>query len=49
VDHGKIYLSEHLMSACARLGISVQPARVYQATDKPRAAYCTSSERFVSS
>ena len=26
VDHGKIYLSEHLMSACARLGISVQPA-----------------------
>lgn len=34
VDHGKIYLSEHLMSACARLGISVQPGRVYQATDK---------------
>ena len=34
VDHGKIYLSEHLMSAYARLGISVQPARVYQATDK---------------
>jgi transposase InsO family protein len=34
VDHGKIYLSEHLMSACARLGISVQPARVFQATDK---------------
>jgi transposase InsO family protein len=34
VDHGKIYLSEHLMSACALLGISVQPARVYQATDK---------------
>lgn len=33
VDHGKIFLSEHLMSACARLGISVQPARVYQATD----------------
>jgi len=34
VDHGKIYLSEHVMSVCARLGISVQPARVYQATDK---------------
>lgn len=34
VDHGKIYLSEQLMSACARLGISVQPARVYQGTDK---------------
>jgi transposase InsO family protein len=47
VDHGKIYLSEHLLSACARLGISVQPARVYQATDKPRVAYCTSSERLA--
>ena len=34
VDHGKIYLSEHLLSACARLGISIQPGRVYQATDK---------------
>ncbi len=34
VDHGKIYLSDHLLSACARLGISVQPARVYQGTDK---------------
>jgi transposase InsO family protein len=34
VDHGKIYLSEHLMSACARLGISIQPGRVYQGTDK---------------
>jgi len=34
VDHGKIYLSEHLLSVCQRLGISVQPARVYQATDK---------------
>ena len=49
VDHGKIYLSEHLMSACARLGISVQPARVYQATDKPRVAYCTSSGWFAGS
>jgi len=34
VDHGKIYLSEHLMSACARLGISIQPGRVCQATGK---------------
>jgi transposase InsO family protein len=34
VDHGKIYLSEHVMSSCARLGISIQPGRVYQATDK---------------
>jgi hypothetical protein len=31
---GKIYLSERLMSACTRLGISVQAARVCQATDK---------------
>jgi Mu transposase, C-terminal len=34
VVHGRIFLSEHLMSACARLGISVQPAWVYQASDK---------------
>jgi hypothetical protein len=34
VDHGKIYLSEHLISACARLGISIQPGRVCQATGK---------------
>ncbi len=34
VDHGAPYLSEHVTSACARIGISVQPARVYQPTDK---------------
>jgi transposase InsO family protein len=34
VDHGKIYLSEHLFSVCARLGISIQPARPYTPTDK---------------
>lgn len=34
VDHGKIYLSEHLLSVCARLGISVQPARPLTPTDK---------------
>jgi len=28
VDHGKIFVSEHLMSVCERLGISVQPARL---------------------
>ncbi len=44
VDHGKIYLSDHLLSVCARLGISVQPARPLTPTDKPRVAYCTSSE-----
>ncbi|WP_369676410.1 hypothetical protein, partial [Enterococcus faecium] len=32
VDHGKIYLSEHVLSVCSRLGISVQPARLYMPT-----------------
>ncbi|WP_206074630.1 helix-turn-helix domain-containing protein [Antribacter gilvus] len=34
VDHGKIYLSNHLLGVCARLGISVQPARPLTPTDK---------------
>lgn len=34
VDHGKIYLSQHLLSVCERLGISVQPARPLTPTDK---------------
>lgn len=34
VDHGKVFISEHLTSACARLGISIQPARPYTPTDK---------------
>ncbi len=34
IDHGRIYLSNHLLSVCARLGISVQPARPYTPTDK---------------
>lgn len=34
VDHGKIYLSEHLNSVCQRMGISIQPARVRQGRDK---------------
>lgn len=33
-DHGSNYVSEHVTSACARLGISIQPARVYTPTDK---------------
>jgi len=33
VDHGKIYVSEHVTSVCARLGISIQPARPYTPTD----------------
>jgi hypothetical protein len=46
-DRGRVYLSETFMRACSTLGISVQPARPYTGSDKPRAAYCTSSERFV--
>lgn len=34
VDHGKVYMSAHIINACAELGISVQPARKYTATDK---------------
>jgi len=34
VDHGKIYLSDHVRAVCARFGISIQPARPYRATDK---------------
>ncbi|HEV2345630.1 MAG TPA: hypothetical protein VGS97_16145 [Actinocrinis sp.] len=34
VDHGKIYLSEHLTSVCRRLGVSVQPARLRTGRDK---------------
>lgn len=33
-DHGRIYISEHVESVCARLGVSIQPARVYTPTDK---------------
>ncbi|MFC1408802.1 integrase [Streptacidiphilus sp. N1-12] len=34
-DHGKVYLSNHIRSVCARLDISLQPARPYTPTDKP--------------
>jgi transposase InsO family protein len=34
VDHGKIYLSDHLTSVCARMGISIQPARLRTGRDK---------------
>jgi hypothetical protein len=34
VDHGKIFLSDHLLSVCQRLGVSVQPARPLTPTDK---------------
>ncbi|MEU9808571.1 transposase [Mycobacterium sp. NPDC050853] len=34
VDHGKIYVSEHLTSTCERLGVSIQPARLRTGRDK---------------
>ena len=34
IDHGKIYMSEHVRAVCERLGISIQPARVLTSTDK---------------
>jgi hypothetical protein len=49
IDHGKVFVSQTFLSACRTLGISVQPARPYTPTDKPRVAYCTSSGRSVRS
>jgi putative transposase len=43
IDHGKAFLSAHVISVCTRLGISIQPAQPKKPTDKPRVAYCTSS------
>jgi transposase InsO family protein len=34
VDHGKIYVGEHLTSVCRRMGISIQPARLREGRDK---------------
>lgn len=34
VDHGKVYVSEHLTSVCRRIGISIQPARLRTGRDK---------------
>lgn len=34
IDHGKIYVSEHLNSVCQRFGISIQPARIREGSDK---------------
>ncbi len=34
IDHGKVFISEHVKSVCARLGISIQPGRPYTPTDK---------------
>jgi transposase InsO family protein len=34
-DHGKVYVSNHIASVCAKLDISLQPARPKTPTDKP--------------
>ncbi|MFB6980746.1 TnsA-like heteromeric transposase endonuclease subunit [Streptomyces scopuliridis] len=34
VDHGKVYVSEHITSVCQRLGVSIQPARLRTGRDK---------------
>lgn len=34
IDHGKMYVSDHVRGICERLGISIQPAHVYSGTDK---------------
>ncbi|WP_431968531.1 helix-turn-helix domain-containing protein [Nocardia sp. bgisy134] len=34
IDHGKIFVSEHLTSVCQRMGISIQPARLRTGRDK---------------
>ncbi|KPM56995.1 transposase [Frankia sp. R43] len=35
IDHGKAFLSSHVISVCTRLGISIQPAQPKKPTDKP--------------
>jgi hypothetical protein len=35
VDHGKVFLSAHVICVCTRLGISIQPAQPRKPTDKP--------------
>ncbi|MGW4838614.1 TnsA-like heteromeric transposase endonuclease subunit [Streptomyces globisporus] len=34
VDHGKVYVSDHITSVCQRLGLSIQPARLRTGRDK---------------
>jgi putative transposase len=35
VDHGRVFLSAHVVAVCTRLGISIQPAQPHKPTDKP--------------
>jgi transposase InsO family protein len=34
VDHGEIFVSDHLTSVCQRMGVSIQPARLRTGRDK---------------
>ncbi|MGH3894801.1 MAG: Mu transposase C-terminal domain-containing protein, partial [Rhodococcus qingshengii] len=34
IDHGRVYMSQHVRSALERFGISVQPVRLYHGSDK---------------
>ncbi|MCX4098340.1 helix-turn-helix domain-containing protein [Nocardia sp. alder85J] len=35
IDHGRAFLSAHVIGVCARMGISIQPAQPRKPTDKP--------------
>ncbi|MEU4159219.1 helix-turn-helix domain-containing protein [Actinoplanes sp. NPDC026670] len=35
IDHGKAFLSAHVISVCTKMGISIQPAQPRKPTDKP--------------
>ncbi|MFF2378653.1 integrase [Streptomyces xiamenensis] len=35
IDHGKAFMSAHVISVCTRLGMSIQPAQPKKPTDKP--------------
>ncbi|NRH32739.1 hypothetical protein FEZ59_13900 [Rhodococcus sp. MS13] len=34
IDHGRVYMSQHVRSVLERFGISIQPVRLYQGSDK---------------
>lgn len=44
IDHGKIYVSDHLTSVRARMGISIQPARLRMGRDKGTSSCKTTDE-----
>lgn len=35
IDHGRAFMSAHVLSVCTRLGMSIQPAQPKKPTDKP--------------